>query len=282
MKKIVLIVIIILIIGIPSILFFNKEENNIEEPISEEQINLNKLNNINEEITYFNYSYIDRYLEYKNNNPTSSIENIILHVNMNLDYNFYENIIPALNKNTNKVIVNKYYYLDENYIPDNLTTIKNDYSSKTIEITKETNDAFENLVEQAQKENLTIIAVSGYRDYTYQENLYNNYVAKDGVEQADTYSARPGHSEHQTGLAIDISNNELPYTSFNKTEEYIWMVDNAHKYGFILRYPENKENITGYFYEPWHYRYVGIDIATEIYNEDITYEEYYTKKIEEY
>ena len=98
---------------------------------------------------------------------------------------------------------------------------------------------------------------------------------QDGKDEADTYSSRAGHSDHQTGLAIDVSDGDTPYTSFGETDEFRWMQDNAYLYGFILRFPEGKENITGYQYESWHYRYVGVDIATYIHENNITFEEYY-------
>ena len=122
--------------------------------------------------------------------------------------------------------------------------------------------------------------MSAYRSYTNQETLYNRYVQKDGSIKADTYSARPGHSEHQTGLAVDVHNTVLPYTSFDKTNEFTWMKENAHKYGFILRYPKDKTNITGYDYEPWHNRYIGVEHATYIYENNITFDEYYIKYLD--
>ena len=142
---------------------------------------------------------------------------------------------------------------------------------KLVKVAKE---AFEELSEDALKEDMNIIAMSSYRSYEYQVNLYNNYVKKDGKEAADTYSARPGFSEHQTGLAIDVYNKKEPYTNFEQTNEFKWMQDNAYKYGFILRFPKEKENETGYQYESWHYRYVGKEIAKIIHKDNITLEEY--------
>ena len=144
-----------------------------------------------------------------------------------------------------------------------------------VDIAKE---AFESMSDDAKKEGMNIIAMSSYRSYDYQVNLYNNYVKTDGKEAADTYSARPGYSEHQTGLAVDVYNLELPYTSFEKTEEFNWMQENAHKYGFILRFPKDKVDITGYQYEAWHYRYVGKEVAKYIHNHNMTLEEYIAKK----
>ena len=103
--------------------------------------------------------------------------------------------------------------------------------------------------------------------------MYNDYVANYGVDYANNCSAKPGYSEHQTGLAVDVMGSNNDYNKFEYTKEFEWMKSNAHLYGFILRYPKGKEHITGYKYEPWHYRYVG-DIASTIYNRNITLEEY--------
>ena len=105
-----------------------------------------------------------------------------------------------------------------------------------------------------------------------QKNLYNNYVKRDGAQNADRYSARPGYSEHQTGLAFDINYAD---SRFEGTDQAIWLAENAYKYGFILRYPEGKEHITGYMYEPWHYRYIGVENAAKIFASGLTLEEYY-------
>jgi len=121
---------------------------------------------------------------------------------------------------------------------------------------------------------LNLYISSGFRSYSYQENLYNNYVAQDGQLAADTYSARPGHSEHQTGLAFDLNTID---DSFAYTEEGKWVKDNCQKYGLILRYPKGKEAQTGYQYESWHLRYVGKELAQELYNNGnwITLEEHF-------
>ena len=112
---------------------------------------------------------------------------------------------------------------------------------------------------------------SAFRSYDYQNTLYNNYVSWYGKEQADTFSARAGYSEHQTGLAIDVNTID---DSFAYTPEAVWLAQHAHEYGFIIRYPKGKESITGYQYEPWHIRYLGIETATAVYNSGLTLEEY--------
>lgn len=131
--------------------------------------------------------------------------------------------------------------------------------------------ALQQLQADANKVGYEIPLMSGYRSYDYQVQLYNNYVAAEGQEAADTYSARPGFSEHQTGLTFDIGQMEYDY---GDTPEGTWLHTHAHEYGFIIRYPEGKEDITGYRYEPWHVRYVGVDVASEIYKRGITLEEY--------
>lgn len=167
------------------------------------------------------------------------------------------------------VIVNKTYSLPSNFTPNNLVSI-NGY----IKVVDYVNDAFVSLKSDATALGLNIYASSGYRSYNDQNYIYNNYVRMDGVEKADTYSARAGYSEHQTGLAIDLNTVNM---SFDNTSESNWLKDNCYRYGFIIRYPKDKDSITGYMYEPWHIRYVGKELAKVLYNEGnwLTLEEYY-------
>lgn len=143
---------------------------------------------------------------------------------------------------------------------------------------KEARAAFEKLNEKAKTVGYEFDAFSTYRSYDRQVELYNNYVARDGQEAADTYSARPGFSEHQTGLAFDIGEvgNSADYADdhFGETDAGKWLAAHAHEFGFIMRYPQGKKDVTGYKYESWHFRYVGKDIATKIYKDNSTLEEY--------
>jgi len=168
------------------------------------------------------------------------------------------------------IIVNKTYSLPSTYRTPN----SEGYEYCTTCLTPETLNAFNEMKADAQSIGLNLYISSGFRSYTYQEKLYNNYVAQDGKELADTYSARAGHSEHQTGLAFDLNTID---DSFAYTAEGQWVKDNCQKYGLILRYPKGKENITGYQYESWHLRYVGIELAQKLYNNGdwITLEEYF-------
>lgn len=171
------------------------------------------------------------------------------------------------------ILVNKKKKLKRNYIPK-LVKIYPLYSDGDQYLTKEAKNSFEKLCLDALEVGYHIIAVSTYRNYDYQKKLYKHYVKTKGKKYANVCSAKAGHSEHQTGLAVDVANSSLDYDNFDQTNEFEWMKNNAHKYGFILRYPKDKTSITGYKYEPWHYRYVGKDIAHIIYQKKITLEEY--------
>ncbi len=129
------------------------------------------------------------------------------------------------------------------------------------------------LFADAQKDGHALMIGSAYRSADTQEQLFNTYVARVGYDQANRYSAHPGHSEHQTGLAVDISTvSQQCYLAecFIGTADGLWLAENAYKYGFTLRYPKGKEDITGYNFEPWHYRYVGIDLATALHTSGLT------------
>lgn len=154
------------------------------------------------------------------------------------------------------LIVNKSYPLSADYDPG-LQPI--------------TKDAFQKLSDAAAQEGLDLYIGSDYRDYAYQVKIYNNYCNLYGSEQADSFSARPGYSEHQTGLTIDCNTID---DAFGDTPEAVWLAQHCADYGFIIRFPQGKEDVTGYQYEPWHIRYVGVDIAKEIQKYDLTLEEY--------
>lgn len=169
--------------------------------------------------------------------------------------NDYSNIVEGPTYINGILIVNKKYSLPVNYGGTNQTATNALYS----------------LQSAASLAGYSMPLLSGYRSYYTQKNLYNSYVQRDGHALADTYSARPGHSEHQTGLAFDVGSID---DNYGNTPAGIWLSNNAHLYGFIIRYPKGKENITGYQYEPWHIRYVGIQHSTNIYNQGVTLEEY--------
>ena len=226
---------------------------------------------------YYINDYVARYLDYGNSNNQDS-KKIIAMVNSKADLGFYSNSYDSNLDENNLVIVNKFYHLKEDYTPTDLVTLSGQYNkSVNNKMRKEAAEAFMKMVDAASLGNITLYNMSAFRSYDYQDNLYSRYIKMDGKEAADKYSARPGYSEHQSGLCSDL--NEIS-DSFEGTDEAIWLKNNAYKYGFILRFPKGKEDITGYKYEPWHYRYVGVDAAKIIYEDDITLEEYYAYYIE--
>ena len=177
-------------------------------------------------------------------------------------------------------LVNKEHHVDKEYVPDDLEPIKYyaaDRNKYTRFMRAEAAEHFHELVEAAAAEGIDIVMTTAYRSYEFQEVLWNNYVAQKGEEEANKTSARPGESEHQTGLAVDLSTSEIDYrnsSDFADTAAGRWVAENAHKFGFILRFPEGKSDITGYSYEAWHLRYVGMTAAADIDEQDLTLEEY--------
>lgn len=182
----------------------------------------------------------------------------------------------------NIMLVNREHELDKEYIPSDLVELNVEFLNNNKNhnlLKKEVAAQVEIMFEDAKKDGIDLLAVSGYRSYEYQQKLYENKVKKTGKYEADKYVAQPGMSEHQTGLAIDILSTEYKNLNneFKDTQAYRWLCENIDRYGFIIRYKEGKESITGYGFEPWHFRYVGKDLAKELKERDITLEEYYNK-----
>ncbi len=227
---------------------------------------------------YFILANLDRYLAYFEKSENKEIRNTVAVVNSNADREFYSDIKPTNTNIENRylVLANKFYQLPETFKPEQLELISTMYAYENRYIDSSIYPEFKSMWNAAKKEDLTLIVVSGFRDFETQKKIYNNFLATQGRGIAEQISARPGHSEHQLGFALDIVTHGYGLSNnFEKSEEFKWLVDNAHKYGFILRYPNNAEHITGYSYEPWHYRYVGVEVATYIYKNNITFDEYY-------
>lgn len=192
-----------------------------------------------------------------------------------------ENFQSKTIKDDITMVVNKDNELDQDYVPKDLRTVNVNFSFKGNSEEKTMRDesatALETMIKDSQKAKVNLIAVSAYRSYKNQENIYNNSVKIQGKDHADKFSAEPGKSEHQSGLSIDLSCNFVGnklVQNFDKTKEGIWLKNNCYLYGFIIRYPKDKEKITGYSYEPWHIRYVGKIAAKEIKEKNLSLEEY--------
>lgn len=221
----------------------------------------------------FNPEKFQRYINYHIKNPGHTMNGVIFTVNIGLDLPFYENVSVIANPYDPLVLVNKYNRLPSNFRPQNLVQMNRNYTSggKEYLMEKTAYDSFVRMVDAARKEGVSMRAVSTYRTEDYQKRLYDKKVRTTGQRNADNYSARPGFSEHQTGLAVDINSTSA---SFENSKAFRWLQQHAHEYGFILRYPKGKTWITGYAYEPWHYRYVGVQVATSMKREGLNYEQY--------
>lgn len=179
------------------------------------------------------------------------------------------------------ILVNKKIALPADYQPSDLVEANIDFVDSTVGerrmLRKEATQAIEGLMKGAKAAGIDLKGTSAFRSYAYQVNLFNAYVERDGKEQAMKYSAPPGHSEHQTGLAIDVSSASVNYQltqSFGETVEGKWLEDHAHEYGFIIRYQKEFEEETGYMYEPWHLRYIGIEHAKKVHALNQPYDRY--------
>ena len=184
------------------------------------------------------------------------------------------------------ILVNKENLLASDYVPDELVTVNEPMGSKIDKtyvnrLNAEVYRNFKLMQAAALKQGFEIFVDSSYRTYAYQETVFNSVAVEKGLDHALQYVAPPGGSEHQTGLAFDIifrRNGEMIEEQLETDPEIIWLYENSYKYGFILRYPKGKEEITGFNYEPWHFRYVGKELALELHEKDITLEEYYELK----
>ena len=256
--------------------YFDDSEKNtlLEDNKNDTLINLLKDNNFKKE-------NLDRYLDYikkhRNVSPSDAVKNI----NLDLDYDLYENPKKADTSKDILMLVNKHNNLDDDYVPDNLITISNKYTwGDGKKVRSDVFDAYLNMWNAALNDDIYLIINLGYRSFKDQDSLYNKYANLKNRKYADSITTRAGFSEHQTGLAMDIlSKKDSKYDTFKESDAYKWLHENSYKYGFIERYTEENIKITGFDDEPWHYRYVGIDAAKIIYEKNITFEEYYLEYV---
>lgn len=235
------------------------------------------IENISDYLKYdFSLLYnLDRYFAYSEKEILDK-ELVVVYVNIGLDKEHYEDY-QTINKFSIDMLANKYNVMDESFVPDNLIAIDSTYAVDNKQMGNK--EMVENFIKMSDAckdaTGYNIFVRSGYRDYKDQQDTYDLYLKTYGKSYAESYVAHPGFSEHQTGLAVDLKaeSNE----TFAGTKESIWMSENAYKYGFILRYDKDTTDITGYKYESWHYRYVGVSIATDMHGKDMTYDEYYIR-----
>lgn len=212
----------------------------------------------------------ERYRAWAEANPQLSQQQVVLEVNIGLDKEFYENTDLVSQPESLTALVNKYHALPRDYVPE-LEALGYPYGTGSLR--PEAAEAFRAMADAAREDGIWLQSVSAYRSYERQESIYARYLSQDTQASVDSYSARPGYSEHQTALALDINTASLS-AHFENTPAYAWLTEHCAEYGFILRYPQGKEDITGYRFEPWHYRYVGVEAAQACMSQDLTFEEY--------
>lgn len=224
-------------------------------------------------IDYAKLDNYDRYVSFSDETGEDE-ETTVLYVNLSLDKNDYEDSI-LVSEFSFDMLVNKHRSLAEDFEPDSLMTIPIEYaSSDDMKSSRLAFNAFKEMSDAAKKEGYELVINSAYRSYQDQLDIIDYYFDAYGQSYVDKYVAKAGYSEHQTGLAYDIGSRKV--NVFVNSKEYEWMQDNAYKYGFILRFSKKYEDITGFRNEPWHYRYVGKEIAKYIYeHNNISFEEYY-------
>lgn len=231
---------------------------------------------------YYIDKYYDKYVEYKTYHEEESYEDVIAIINTHINEGWYNKTFDSNLDDGYEIIVNKFYHLPKDYkrndiVPINLQTAYANQSASKVVV-----DAYYKMHDDILKElGVHLMVNSSFRSYEDQEDTYNLFKNSRGQRYADTYAARPGYSEHQTGLALDLTSLENPLVdNFEKSKEYEWLKENCYKYGFILRYPKGKNHITGYNNESWHFRYVGLKTAKIIKEKNITFDEYYAYYIE--
>lgn len=223
-------------------------------------------------LPYAKLSNYDRYVDYSNETGEDD-ETTVLAVNLDMDKENYEDPVIVTDFSTD-MLVNKHRSLTKDFEPDDFVSIDEEYAADDTQAgSRIAVNAFIEMYKDAQKEGYDLVINSSYRSYQDQEEVCNTYRDLYGDNYVTNYVAMPGFSEHQTGLSFDIGSKDT--NVFAESDEYTWIQENAHKYGFIQRFPEEYEAVTGFRAEPWHYRYVGKKIASYIYENNISFEEYY-------
>lgn len=224
---------------------------------------------------YFIEKELVRYLAH----PMKTARETVEYINCGRDKVFYKDTKKADISKNYLVNVNKYYQLGADYVPEDLVAIDPVFGFPG-KIRKPAYAAYQTMLKEAQSVGLNFEIISAYRSYQRQVELFQAYSGIDGESKADTYSARPGFSDHQTGLAIDVMKSGYDFDTFYASKEAEWLAKNAPNYGFIVRYPKDKETVTGYTYEPWHLRYIGKQAAKEIAKTGLCFDEYYRFYVE--
>ena len=224
---------------------------------------------------YFIYSKWEEYIDYKKKNKDVDNKKIVAIINSEANIDWFDTEKETDVSKGELMLVNRLYGLSEDYVPEDIVSVPIKYAFSGKKLSNVLLDKLITMCDDAATDGYTFVVSEGYRTYKEQKNLYNNYANNNSKSEADIYVARPGHSEYETGLSFDLE----PYNKVIKnpleSEEYNWLKNNAYKYGFIFRFVSDKEDLTLFSADTWRLRYVGVDAATIIYNDDLCFEEYY-------
>lgn len=274
-------IIIYLIINILTLIIPSDPPSTPTSPITKKISKKDPLTSLD----YFLPSQKERYNNYKANHPDLSNEEIVTHINMNLDYNFYDHIVIQSDPYALNTLINKYYRLEDNFTPLDLVYINDGYTSNSDpaykyrkhQMSSVVYDDFVALRNKCYEKGISFYVVSGYRSTEAQKKSYNHMANTFSTAEADKTCSRPGHSEHTLGLACDVALDTYSFENIVNHPEYQWFAEILSDFGFIIRYPEGKDSLTGYSYEPWHLRYLGKDLAKKVKKSNLTYDEYYAR-----
>lgn len=292
-----LVILVSIIIGIVYLVKTNIYKNSyeyklLEKGYSEEEVNIlltkyedriDKLLTMeyNEHIIpfmeekYFIYSKMNEYLEYKEKNKKKEYNKIVQLVNVEMHIDWLDNQKETDTSKNELMLVNRIYGLSEDFVPSDLVDVPTQYAYSGKKLSESVLNKVIELINAAKEVNYTFVIADGYRSYADQKDIYDSYSNYYGISETDTFVARPGHSEYQTGMTFDLKPYNKVIDDVSTNEEYLWLRDNAHKFGFIFRFNKEHEALTGFPSANWRLRYVGEDAATIIYNEGICFEEYY-------
>ena len=224
---------------------------------------------------YFIYKNLSKYLEYKKDNKLESYTNIVTIINTEANIDWFDNTKENDISKKELMLVNRLYGLSKDYEPDDIIDVPSQYAYTGVKISNSIMDNIVALIDAASDEGYTFVLADGYRSYSEQESIFERYKNAYGYSEADRIAARAGHSEYQTGISFTIVPLYKEYDKPKESLEYKWLSDNAYRYGFIFRFPEDKTDITGFEASTWRLRYVGSEAANIIKSENICFEEYY-------
>ena len=224
---------------------------------------------------YFIFSKLNQYLEYKEKNKKKEYNNIVQLVNVEMHVDWLDNQKETDTSKNELMLVNRIYGLSSEYVPEDLVDVPTQFAYAGKKLSESVLNKVIELINAGKESGYTFVISDGYRSYEEQKNIYDSYVDYYGVSETDTFVARPGHSEYQTGLSFDLKPYNKVIDDVSSNEEYLWLRDNAHKFGFIFRFNKEHESLTGFSSATWRLRYVGEDAANIIFNEGMSFEEYY-------